>query len=94
MSGSADEPKWMAELRAWSEQNPPVPIGDDPPPPWIKFPDIPRMSIGWRMGAGEDYKHDFYAWFRSLTPEQRADVRVRWPEPQEWAGYFDMLEER
>jgi hypothetical protein len=29
-------------------------------PPWKKYPDIPRFSIGWRMGDGEDYYAQFF----------------------------------
>jgi hypothetical protein len=24
-------------------------------PPWVRHPEIPRYSIGWRMGYGESY---------------------------------------
>lgn len=30
-------------------------LDQDLAPPWVEFPDIPRYSIGWRMGPGEDY---------------------------------------
>jgi hypothetical protein len=94
MAADNDEPPWMAELRAYREANPRTKLSDEPPPPWIKYPDIPRSSIGWRMGAGEDYRRDFHDWFGDLSPAERVTYRQRWPEPADWAGYFDILDKR
>jgi len=58
-------------------------------PPWIKYPDIPAMSIGWRMGGGEDYGIAFYRWFRALTPSERQAYCAANPEPDDdWRGYY------
>ncbi|MBI9050794.1 MAG: hypothetical protein JEZ00_15345 [Anaerolineaceae bacterium] len=35
-------------------------------PPWQRYPDIKRYSIGWRMGSGEDYIQAWYAWASQL----------------------------
>ncbi|WP_416832050.1 MAG: class I SAM-dependent methyltransferase [Erythrobacter sp.] len=51
------------------------------PPPWVYAPDIPRGSIGWRMGHGEDYWHVFFDWLRSLPPEDQERVKAKYPEP-------------
>jgi len=29
-------------------------------PQWIAFPAYTEFTIGWRMGAGEDYKSKFW----------------------------------
>lgn len=42
------------------------------PPPWLAYPYIERFSIGWRMGAGEDYIDRFSTWLESLSPEEQA----------------------
>ena len=56
-------------------------------PPWIKHPDIPAGSVGWRMGRGEEYYNEFYRWFSALTPaEQEEYVRSNAP-PYEWREY-------
>ena len=38
-------------------------LRDPMPPPWLKYPDIGRYSIGWRMGYGEDYIGTWGPWF-------------------------------
>ncbi len=60
-------------------------------PPWEMFPDIPRYSIGWRMGAGEDCWHDWRTWFRGLSVEGREHYRRIHPEPKTWEGVYDSL---
>jgi len=54
------------------------------PPLWLRYPHIPEGSIGWRMGYGEAYAHDFYKWFYSLTDQEKADYRKKFPEPVCW----------
>ena len=29
-------------------------------PQWIEYPALSEFSMGWRMGAGEDYKCDIF----------------------------------
>lgn len=57
-------------------------------PPWVKYPEIPRGSIGWRMGAGEWYARMWSRWIDRLASE---DVREYWrlyePIPFPWAGW-------
>jgi hypothetical protein len=56
-------------------------------PPWLKYPDRPAGSIGWRMGGGEDYLAQFEEWFRSLShTEQEVYARTN-PPPRAWRGY-------
>ncbi|MFC2420098.1 MAG: hypothetical protein ACFNOL_03340, partial [Treponema maltophilum] len=35
-----------------------------------------EFTIGWRMGAGEDYKSKFWDWYESLTPAQQKEYRI------------------
>jgi hypothetical protein len=58
-------------------------------PPWIACPDIPRYSIGWRMGGGEDYWIAFIDWYRGLQSKEREQYRQAYPEPDEWSGLYD-----
>lgn len=47
------------------------------PPPWIKYPALSEFSLGWRMGAAEDYKFKFWQWFERLDEAvQRAYARA------------------
>lgn len=57
--------------------------------PWEVLPEIPRGSIGWRMGPGEDVWIDWLTWLRALTSEQRAEYRTCHPEPESWTGTYE-----
>lgn len=57
-------------------------------PPWVKYPDLPRRSIGWRMGGGEAYLALWWAWWRELAAADRDAYRARWPEPDAWRGWL------
>lgn len=58
-------------------------------PPWVKFPAIPRASIGWRMGEGEGYWDDFREWWEQQAPAVRQRVCRAYPEPAGWAGFYE-----
>ena len=36
-------------------------------PQWIEYPALSEFSMGWRMGAGEDYKCGFWNWYETLS---------------------------
>ena len=55
------------------------------PPPWMMYPEIPQGSIGWRMGYGESYIMEYYAWKAKLTPEQAAEYDELFPAPLCWS---------
>jgi hypothetical protein len=58
-------------------------------PLWIKYPDISRFSIGWRMGSGESYVMMFGAWTDGWTREQRLEHALRYgPVPVAWSDMF------
>lgn len=57
-------------------------------PPWVEFPLIPRGSVGWRMGIGEQYWIKFDRWWKSLRPEKREDYARENPEPEGWDGFY------
>ncbi|HUS28932.1 MAG TPA: GNAT family N-acetyltransferase [Kofleriaceae bacterium] len=58
-------------------------------PPWAKHPEIPRRSIGWRMGGGEWYRWMWARWWDAQDKATRAAYRAKWVPPQEWAGYLE-----
>ena len=62
-------------------------------PLWLKFPNIPAYSIGWRMGAGEDYRYAWAEWYDALADEERRRYQERYPAPEEWEGFYDPDEE-
>jgi hypothetical protein len=53
-------------------------------PPWIEFPDIPPGSIGWRMGAGEDYIDKWRKWLDSINESERLEYEGKFPTPPLW----------
>lgn len=61
---------------------------DLPIPPWEVFPDIEKGSIGWRMGAGEDYLSIFRKWYDSLSVRDKKNYTKRYPIPEVWADMF------
>ncbi len=67
-------------------------------PPWLAFPHIGLGSIGWRMGAGEDYWHVFADWYNGLDAAGKIAMRDNYPEPVEvieghpWTGFYGRLE--
>lgn len=67
-------------------------MNDNPRPPWIAFPRIPWGSIGWRMGGGENYWHQWTPWFKALSQAARGQYRRDWPEPEGWKGFFEFVE--
>lgn len=57
-------------------------------PLWLKFPDMPRYAIGWRMGMGEDYRYEFGDWWDALSSEAQQLYQQRYPEPAGWRGWY------
>ena len=61
-------------------------------PPWVKYPNLPKWSMGWRMGQGEHYKCDRYpAWWAGQPRPIRLRVRTKYREPPDWAGYYQQI---
>lgn len=58
-------------------------------PPWIKYPDIPRYSIGWRMGAGEGYMCEWGPWYNGLSPSGQQKYQQMNPPPDEWSDFYN-----
>ena len=74
--------------------DPPVPEFDSAGlmvPPWIKYPAIPRASIGWRMGEAEGYWDDFRTWWESQPVSVHTAVRAAYPELPGWAGFYERV---
>ena len=60
-------------------------------PPWKAFPGYDRYSMGWRMGAGEDYWHAFHSWIRTKKSADFGAFVSKFPEPEEWKGFYESI---
>ena len=56
------------------------------PPPYIRYPQIDRGSMEWRMGVGERYIERFNAFRQSLTEDELREYDRLFPEPTVWRG--------
>ena len=61
-------------------------------PLWEEYPGIPWGSIGWRMGAGEDYSIEWNKWYGSLSKEEKEKYKSKWPEHEGWQGFYAFIE--
>jgi N-glycosidase YbiA len=57
-------------------------------PPWEKYPEIERTSIGWRMGYGEDYFSLWSPWYQGLSEPGKKKYQAMYPEPKDWKGFY------
>ena len=58
-------------------------------PPWIAFSDLPRFSVGWRMGRPESHLTEWTNWYLDLTEDQRRKYRRRYRAPWPlWTGSY------
>lgn len=64
-------------------------------PPWEAFPTYERYTLGWRMGSGEDYLYNWYAFIEKLSIDYQTRLnylKSHRPAPLSWSDYvFDVL---
>lgn len=46
------------------------------------------VTIGWRMGSGEDYKYKWHAWYHALSSDRKARYKERYPATGDWAYFY------
>ena len=57
-------------------------------PPWQRYPELPRYSLGWRMGHGESYIMAWFQWSESFTQEQMLAYFHKYaPLPTKWLDW-------
>ena len=65
--------------------------GNPPIPPWLKYPGRSRYSMFWRMGDGEHYLMKYvWTYFDYSTQEELKKYKEKYPEPEDWRGWYDM----
>ena len=77
-----EQPQLIADLKEELKiNNPPLPL-------WLKYPDIPRYSIGWRMGYGEYYRDLWWMWAESQSNNDLIHYFKKFvPIPMEWISW-------
>ena len=60
----------------------------DPYPPWLKYPNLPRTSMGWRMGEGESYVEEFHGWLARQPTDMIQVYQAKYPAPHEWEAIW------
>ncbi|MDB5294670.1 MAG: hypothetical protein JWO31_653 [Phycisphaerales bacterium] len=67
-------------------------------PLWAVYPHHTSVTIFWRMGSGEHYKHKWHAWYRGLTDAGRSEYQRRFPAPTDperaWEGWYEAVADR
>lgn len=53
-------------------------------PPWKKYPNIDCSDMFFRMGGGEDYAIQFWAWFDSLSSTEKEVFKITFPPKNGW----------
>lgn len=58
-------------------------------PPWKKYPEIRRFSIGWRMGYGEAYLEEWLEYYTKLSEEEKEIYKRKFPTSIMWFGFYN-----
>lgn len=59
-------------------------------PPWIKYPNIPLGSIGWRMGSGDYYWDCFIGWWKLQDINTQLQIKIKYPAPEVWGDFYNI----
>ena len=57
-------------------------------PPWLIYPEIKAMSIGWRMGDGEAYLIEWGDWYEKLSKDEEMEYQANYPPPSYWFNFY------
>jgi len=59
-------------------------------PLWLAYPSYSSVTIGWRMGSGEQYRIRWHYWFAGLCEADQANYRHRFPAPEKghWTDFY------
>jgi hypothetical protein len=77
---------WVTHIRARLPDH--VDAAGDLAPPWEEFPQLERMTIGWRMGHGEDWLMLWHVFLEDMGTgydDRLAYLRRHRPAPISWA---------
>jgi len=57
--------------------------------PWKAYPGIHPLDMFWRMGAGEDYAHNFFDYYQGLSDRDKRIFRLNNPESYDWKSFYE-----
>jgi hypothetical protein len=49
--------------------------------------------MGWRMGFGEEYMHQWETYYFGLNADDRNEYKVKFPEPESWPRWYQIIEQ-
>jgi hypothetical protein len=82
-------PPWASPDHAlWSPYGSDMDEAGEPYPPWLKYPNLPRTSSGWRQGEGETYAEEFYDWLDQQPPNVLKAYRAKYSAPEAWRNVW------
>lgn len=61
------------------------------PPLWAAYPTYSGVTIGWRMGSGEDYRYAWWQWYNQQSSANREKYQHLFPAPvdeRSWNLWF------
>jgi hypothetical protein len=68
-----------------------IDLNDNMVPPWEEFPTYERYTLGWRMGVGEDYFHDWRTFIEKLPNDYETRLnylKSHRPAPINWGDHI------
>lgn len=67
-------------------------INHVPLPPFIVFPTYSSVTLGWRMGAGEEYEEFWMKKIQNLSQEELIEYCKKFDYPEWWIKDFPFKE--
>ena len=89
--GLNDDQRTIASKKYFEKNPPPKPVRYGPPfrPPWIEFPDYSQFSMGFRMGAGEDYYLQLHEWYCVSAVSEIEKFQSDYPPPEHYSEFYN-----
>ena len=64
-------------------------------PLWAAYPTYNSVTSGWRQGYGEEYKYEWHSFYQSMSEDDRAEYKRKFPPPDDeelcWHGFYELI---
>lgn len=61
-------------------------------PLWAAYPTYTSVTIGWRMGYGENYRYAWHTFYASLSETEKMQYKQKYPPPADedrcWQDFY------